>query len=99
MSIFMELSILSTSFSTNSYEKSPVGLFGLHKKIASEFRVFSKILSTSSFQSLRGTCLIFAPIFLDASSYSQNVGYGMITCFRRSEEHTSELQSPCNLVC
>src|SRR5688500_19210877 len=21
------------------------------------------------------------------------------TCFRRSEEHTSELQSPCNLVC
>src|SRR5256885_12884004 len=26
-------------------------------------------------------------------------GKMMLTLFRRSEEHTSELQSPCNLVC
>src|SRR5256885_13998124 len=28
-----------------------------------------------------------------------NVGSSRLTCTHRSEEHTSELQSPCNLVC
>src|SRR5256885_8829175 len=26
-------------------------------------------------------------------------GAGLINCQQRSEEHTSELQSPCNIVC
>src|SRR5256885_8524292 len=29
----------------------------------------------------------------------QSIGDGVITTDARSEEHTSELQSPCNLVC
>src|SRR2546426_4483313 len=32
-------------------------------------------------------------------SYKGIWGYGPLLDFPRSEEHTSELQSPCNLVC
>ena len=81
MRIFMESSIPSINLSIKWYENSPVGLFGLHKKIASEFFDVSKILSISHFQFLSGTCLILAPNFLDAISYSQNVGDGITTCF------------------
>src|SRR5256885_6230368 len=30
---------------------------------------------------------------------SSTTGVGILRCLTRSEEHTSELQSPCNLVC
>src|SRR5256885_2904159 len=33
------------------------------------------------------------------SSSRRNASSAELTCFVRSEEHTSELQSPCNLVC
>src|SRR2546426_2643839 len=39
---------------------------------------------------------ILVPIGYFVSTRSQGFG---ATCFIRSEEHTSELQSPCNLVC
>src|SRR2546426_6552253 len=34
-----------------------------------------------------------------AYGYKGRPGYGYVFPKRRSEEHTSELQSPCNLVC
>src|SRR2546426_11217654 len=40
-------------------------------------------------------------IVSDTSKHSQNFGswFGLGMKGQRSEEHTSELQSPCNLVC
>src|SRR2546426_1016057 len=44
-------------------------------------------------------CAIFCTIRAAYSRVSScSTGYG-VTIPRRSEEHTSELQSPCNLVC
>src|SRR5256885_12690534 len=43
--------------------------------------------------------------YLEVMGYSDHritsgIWYRLLNCgFRRSEEHTSELQSPCNLVC
>src|SRR5256885_5582396 len=36
---------------------------------------------------------------LDAESYEVNRSAAYLSYRQRSEEHTSELQSPCNLVC
>src|SRR5256885_11266813 len=44
--------------------------------------------------------LVFAALLLTSGSLSDRFGRkGMLMAGLRSEEHTSELQSPCNLVC
>src|SRR2546426_5503629 len=42
-----------------------------------------------------GICLGFQLLFSESEEFGTHRGLGVI----RSEEHTSELQSPCNLVC
>src|ERR1039457_6367302 len=48
-----------------------------------------------------GTYTVQAPIgyYTSIAGLGQNPGDVVINGFIRSEEHTSELQSPCNLVC
>src|SRR2546426_4675552 len=38
-------------------------------------------------------------LFLLVCGFSWGYVFGILMARRRSEEHTSELQSPCNLVC
>src|SRR5256885_8746820 len=52
------------------------------------------------------TTLFRSPYFFVASKYSFSIIFAcfacdeeLLKCLWRSEEHTSELQSPCNLVC
>src|SRR5256885_9027857 len=45
------------------------------------------------------TCLRFTPIDRKNRNVSGPSGAPPVSAQRRSEEHTSELQSPCNLVC
>src|SRR2546426_8367601 len=43
---------------------------------------------------------VFAIFVITVAAAEAAVGLGIvIAMFKRSEEHTSELQSPCNLVC
>src|SRR5256885_8800652 len=61
-----------------------------------------------AFQSAKSRALSFsysststrAPSSMPAKSYLESLPYcGNFAIRKRSEEHTSELQSPCNLVC
>src|SRR5256885_7880198 len=54
---------------------------------------------TTLFRSLaRAAALGDKPALIDAAS-GRTLTYGQLAGGARSEEHTSELQSPCNLVC
>src|SRR2546426_6959394 len=46
----------------------------------------------------RGKCHV-SHIVCDTNSWEQKVAQALEEMDERSEEHTSELQSPCNLVC
>src|SRR5256885_10304235 len=78
---------------------SGIGRFGLPQAGASFIYVLSLRLA-SSFQKdeIRVTHSVHTSTSLTAGSRPlQNEGISSLV--RRSEEHTSELQSPCNLVC
>src|SRR5256885_9429229 len=45
------------------------------------------------------SCMEASPVFGQWSAEALGMGLGPLGSEIRSEEHTSELQSPCNLVC
>ena len=61
------------------------------------FRFIVKGCSDSKLTWIFGTCMIFSPISPNFITLGQGVHENRPSY--RSEEHTSELQSPCNLVC
>src|SRR2546426_9302238 len=58
---------------------------------------------TTLFRSLKKSCHVFCSLADFRANRKQTTGHpqmeSRIACFERSEERTSELQSPCNLVC
>src|SRR5256885_7598329 len=65
----------------------------------------AKTLRSAAMKKLLLFCLILsitflyvAVVFADEAAKSETVN-GWVSDSQRSEEHTSELQSPCNLVC
>src|SRR5256885_17032749 len=54
---------------------------------------------TTLFRSLRGPCLVPLLRRPRVPSHGEAPGRDALRDPGRSEEHTSELQSPCNLVC
>src|SRR5688500_20046597 len=64
-------------------------MFCLEKKVSSSFTLKSRLLYVIT---------VLFP-FPSAGTISQRVGSRRPSKVFRSEEHTSELQSPCNLVC
>src|SRR5205807_4474825 len=65
--------------------------------------LFSRLLRHSSFQQLTshvaGKSVIYVTQFSDQFFFTPVGGLIDLKPLFRSEEHTSELQSPCNLVC
>src|SRR2546426_4214088 len=61
---------------------------------------YTTLFRSNGAAAYRGPRPDLTPQIIDGlTSTSEWTGVPLATLFRRSEEHTSELQSPCNLVC
>src|SRR5688500_10893442 len=61
-------------------------------------QLISSILSSSAETEMKSDAIELTYIGVAANQRSKGLGKDLLNTFR-SEEHTSELQSPCNLVC
>src|SRR5256885_8927629 len=61
---------------------------------------YTTLFRSSAMPSLSWSALVFGSIATEITGFGKRIASRMIGWFAsRSEEHTSELQSPCNLVC
>src|SRR5688500_3132300 len=61
-------------------------------------QLISSVLSSSAETEMKSDAIELTYIGVAANQRSKGLGKDLLNTFR-SEEHTSELQSPCNLVC